>query len=78
MQWRSKSSPILLRRRVLNIFIAKKARSAVAVETGRVITSRSNLSTIGYEEAFPVLTSPFVKQAIDGKVISSGWLHTSS
>ena len=78
MQWRSKSSLIVLRSRVLIIFIAEKARSAVAVETGRVITSRNNLSTIGYEEALPDLTSPFAKPAIDGKVISSGWLHTSS
>lgn len=76
MQWRSKSSPILFRRPVFTIFIDEKAHSAVADETGRVITSCSNPSTIGYEEDLPVLTSPFVKPALDGKVISSGWLHT--
>jgi hypothetical protein len=53
-------------------FIAENAHSVVAIEIGRVITNRNNLSTIGYTEALPYLTIPEVKSSSEGKLFRSG------
>jgi hypothetical protein len=58
--------------------MAEKARSVVAVDTGRVMTNRNNLSTIEYVVALPVLNSPTVKSAREDVQFSSGLLQISS